>query len=503
MSVDSANGFLKAVYLVCSALLLMAIAFNTVVTRAFARGVYGFVVTAFVLYFSYYLVFVRQQKGWIDILKPVFFFNLVIVVLFYYAGFEFGLPRNEFKVGFTYDNFWDFYFQSLTVAEGTFEAINTGYFPFSYALAKLFAFLSGWKLGFHNIRQATIVIYVVYLVVFLSPLVLLAREVIIANRLNGDRVVFLGMFLAICYPILFVVERGNYAIVSFFFLSLMLYFYNRGKHGWCAACAGFLISLKVVNLVFVIFVLRYCFRQLGVFFGTIVSVTCCSLIFLFGFDFSKWALFKYALVAPFGHMVRNVAQQYFVATDGGKLQGGAAGFEAFRVLLHTLFYSVKTNLVSDVPAWNLFLLAMGLVSIIYFYVRCRKTADWLDEILVLTTVPLLFHSASAEYNLLLLMPAFMLIAARGATLYNDALMRFSGLFLMLSGGVVIWLVKVDAPEVFNSATPKSFLVPFSLLGILATIYFKKYFLGADLPSDGMHSESPVERRESVESVSSR
>ena len=73
MSVDSANGFLKAVYLVCSALLLMAIAFNTVVTRAFARGVYGFVVTAFVLYFSYYLVFVRQQKGWIDILKPVFF----------------------------------------------------------------------------------------------------------------------------------------------------------------------------------------------------------------------------------------------------------------------------------------------------------------------------------------------------------------------------------------------------------------------------------------------
>ena len=155
-------------------------------------------------------------------------------------------------------------------------------------------------------------------------------------------------------------------------------------------------------------------------------MTCCSLIFLFGFDFSKWALFKYALVAPFGHMVRNVAQQYFVATDGGKLQGGAAGFEAFRVLLHTLFYSVKTNLVSDVPAWNLFLLAMGLVSIIYFYVRCRKTADWLDEILVLTTVPLLFHSASAEYNLLLLMPAFMLIAARGATLYNDALMRFSG-----------------------------------------------------------------------------
>jgi|GEM_PF-6873567 len=492
MNVDNANRFLKAVYLVCSALLLMAIAFNTVMTRAIARGVYGFVATAFVLCFSYYLVFVRQRKSWVDILKPVFFFNLVIVVLFYYAGFEFGFPRNEFKIGFTYGNFWDYYFQSLTVAEGTFEAINTGYFPFSYALAKLFTFLSGWRLGYHNIRQATIVIYTVYLMVFLSPLILLGREIIIANRLKGDGVFFLVVFLAICYPILFVVERGNYAIVSFFFLSLMLYFYDRGKHGWCAMCAGFLIALKVVNVVFVIFVLRYCFRQLGIFFGTIISATCCSLIFLFGFDFSKWALFKYALVAPFGHMVRNVAQQYFVATDGGKLQGGAAGFEAFRVLLHTLFYSVKINLVSDVPAWNLFLLALGLVSVIYFYVRCRKSADWLDEILVLTTVPLLFHSASAEYNLLLLMPAFMLIAARGASLYNDALMRFSGLFLMLSGGVVIWLVKVDASETFNSATPKSFLIPFSLLGILLTIYTKQYYL-----AEGFHSESVSRYRSAV------
>jgi hypothetical protein len=197
-------------------------------------------------------------------------------------------------------------------------------------------------------------------------------------------------------------------------------------------------------------------------------------------------MFKYALVAPFGHMLRNVVQQYFITTDGGKLQGGVAGIEGFRVLLHTLFYSVKTNLVSDIGWWNLVLLAMGLLSVIYFYLACRKSADWLDEIMVLTVVPLLFHSASADYNLLLLMPAFMIVAARASSVYNNTLLRFSNLFLILSGGVVIWLVRVDVSEVFNSATPRSLLVPFSLLGILLTVFTKKHFLtlGQDTAPQG-------------------
>jgi hypothetical protein len=479
MNIVSTTYFLKVLYWICATALLVAIAFNTVVSTADPRGGYGFLATAFVLCFSYYLVFVREKaNGLIDTLKPVLYFNLVIVVLFYYAGFEFGFKRNDFKVGFTYSNFWDFYYQALTAAEGTFEAINTGYFPFSYAISKLFAVLAGWKPGFHNIRSGTILIYVGFLIVFLSPLVLLAREIVVSKRLRGETVFFLALFLAICYPILFAVERGNYAIISFFFLSLMLYFYNRGNLGWCAVCAGFLVSLKVVNLLFIVFVLRYCFRQLGVFLGTIVSVTCCSLIFLFGFDFAKWRVFKYALLAPFGHMVPDVVQQLFVVTDGGKLQGGAAGIEAFRVLMRTLIFSVNTNLTSDIPAWNLFLLAVGFVFFVYFYAKCRKTADWLDEVMVLTTIPLLFHSASAEYNLLLLIPSLMLIACREASLYNDRLLRFSGLFLMLSGGLVISLVRVNSAELFNSATPKSFLVPFSLLGVLLTIYTKKHFDGS-------------------------
>lgn len=486
---QTVDSFLMALYGACSALLLMAIAFNTVFSTADARGGYGFLATAVVLCFSYYLVFVRTEpEGLVDTLSPVLFFNLVIVVLFYYAGFEFGFKRNDFKVGFTYSNFWDFYYQALTAAEETFETVNTGYFPFSYAISKFFAVLAGWRPGFHNIRSGTVLIYFIFLMVFLSPLVLLAREIVVSKRFRGEKVFFLGLFLAICYPVLFAVERGNFVIISFFFLALMLYFYNRGKLGWCTVCAGLLVSLKVVNLLFVVFVLRYCFRQLGLFLGVVVSVTVGSLIALFGFNVDKWAVFKYALVAPFGHMVPDVVQQVFVATDGGKLQGGAAGIEAFRVLLRTLIYSVNANLTSDIAIWNLFLLAAGFVFFVYFYVRCRKTADWLDEVMVLTTIPLLFHSASAEYNLLLLMPALMLIASRETSLYHNMLLRFSGLFLMLSGGIVIALVRVDSGQ-FNSVTPKSFLVPFSLLALLLTIYVRK---DLDRPgSSAEHAGEPI------------
>jgi hypothetical protein len=160
-------------------------------------------------------------------------------------------------------------------------------------------------------------------------------------------------------------------------------------------------------------------------------------------------------------------------------------------LLRTLFLSVNANLTFDIPVWNLLLLAIGGTFIVYFYVMCRKTADWLDEVMVLTTIPLLFHSASAEYNLLLLMPALMVVASRDASLYNNTLLRFSGLFLMLSGGVVISLVRVNNAGLFNSATPKSFLVPFSLLGILVTIYMRKNLDGSGPQSELVRHDLPT------------
>ena len=169
----SGNNFLKALFWALATILLLAIIFHSVseiytsglISRSGVRAIYGLFATSAVLYFSYYFVFLRKPLGEItDIFKPVLFFNISIIFLFYYAGFEFGLARNDFKVGFTYGNFWDFYYQALTAAERTYEAINTGYLPFSYALSIIYAKLLGWKKGFHPITAWTVVIYLSYLV---------------------------------------------------------------------------------------------------------------------------------------------------------------------------------------------------------------------------------------------------------------------------------------------------------------------------------------------------
>ncbi len=473
--------FLKTLYWVCATLLLAAIAFHSIseifsaglISRAGVRACYGFFATAFVLFFAHYIVFARQMSGGIiDIFRPVFYFNIVIVVLFYYSGFEFGLPRNDFKVGFAYGNFTDFYFQALTAAERTYEAINTGYLPFSYALSILFAKLVGWKQGLHSTTSWTVFIYFAYLVVFLSPLALLVRQVAIANRLRGESIFFLGLFLATCYPVLFVVERGNFAVISFFCLSLMMYFYNSGRHGWCAVLIGLLVSLKTLNFVYLIFVLRRLPYHWKTFLVTMVLMTIISLVFIFGFSMTKWGVFKYALTSPIGGMIPDAVKQVFVMTDGGKLQGGSS-IEAFRVLLRTLFFSVKQNITTDVPALNLFLIGIGATCLAFFYIYRRNRMDWLDEIMVLTIIPILFHAQAAEYNLMLLMPALMLIASRQMNSYNETLLRYASLFIMLSGGVVIALIDQDTRLNFNSVTPKSLLVPFSLIGILLTIWSKK------------------------------
>ncbi len=164
-----------------------------------------------------------------------------------------------------------------------------------------------------------------------------------------------------------------------------------------------------------------------------------------------------------------------IETDSGKLSGGATGFEAFRILLRALFYSVKDNMTSDSAALNLVMMVVGVACICCFYLFCCRRTDWVDEILILATVPMLFHPASGSYNLMLVLPAMMVIARQKPSAYDAGMLRFAGLFLMLSSGIVISTITCcyDVPGRYTSVTPESFLVPFSLLSILLMIFARK------------------------------
>lgn len=482
----TSSNFLKHLYLVLATIFIVALIVHTkaevhysvqLFSESTFRAFYGFLAAIAVVFYSYYLVFVRKTDGSvIDILRPVFFFNFVIVILFYYSRFDFGLPINDFKVGFTYSNFWDFYYQVLTAADKSYVAINTGYLPFSYAVAKTFAKLAGWKHDIHPIGTRVILIYTLYMAIFISPLFLFAKHVVKTRQFDKDTSFFLLIFLAISYPVLFVVERGNFLILSFFFLSLVVYFYHQGDYRRSAIFAAFLISVKVFNFIYLIFIFRRLSGYWKPFMVTLVLLSLLSLLVIFGFHIEKWGIFKYALTSPVGGMIPDAVQQVFVMTDGGKLQGGSS-IDSYRVLIRTLLVGVKQNLTTDMPVFNLACMAIGAVWLGLFYAFRRKQLNWKEEILVLSIIPMLFHAQAAEYNLMLLMPCLMLICADKLTSYQEVILKLSGLYLMLSGGVVIALIDQvtsgPASGVYNSVTPKSFLVPFSLFGILWTIYFKR------------------------------
>lgn len=461
---------LKALYWAGAGLLLVAVAYHSFVAGLHVRSIYGLVATATVIGFGHYVVFGRRVLDPIMILKPVLFFNVVIVVLFYYGSLEWGLTHTEFKAAWYFGNFWDFYAIVLSQAERTYQWVSTGYLPFAYALSKVFAKLMMWSPDHHDFNTRTSLVYFGYVFVSMSPLALLGRGVAVANRLSKEQIFFFAVFLMTCYPVFFTVERGNYVMVSFFFLGLAIFSYDRGRSHWAAFFLGLLVALKVFNVVFALFVLRRCYRQFGTFVVTVLATSLASLIYLFRVHPVQWAIFKSVFLVPVGGMVATVAAP--IETDSGKLSGGTTGFEAFRILLRTLFYSVKDNMTSDSATLNLVMMVVGIACIGCFYVFCRRRTDWVDEILVLAIVPMLFHPASGSYNLMLVLPALMVIACRKPAAYDAAMLRFAGLFLMLSSGIVISTITCcyDVPGRYTSVTPESFLVPFSLLSILAMIF---------------------------------
>lgn len=471
MNVEST---LRRGYLVCSALLLLALVYHLVAHKFHGRSLYAVVSAYAVLYFGYYYLFRYRAESLWQLLKPIFYFNLAIVILFYLGRFEFGLASNDFKVGFTYGNFWDFYFQALTVSDQTYKAANTGYFPFAYAISKLFAFLGGWRNGLYEVNGTMIRLYVVYLLLFLSPMILLIQEMKKSCKLDQERTWLLGIFVVVSYPFLFAVERGNFAIVSFFFLALMAYFYQRGQLRYCAVAGALLLSVKLLNIIFLLFLIRRCRKYWREFLLVFAGVSLLSLIYLFGFDYQKWAIFKLALLSPLQGLFPDLFKESFVVTDGGRLQG-MTSIDSFRVLLKTLVTNATMNATTNIPVLDAVLMLVGVALLAFFYLRCARNASWQEELIIVLCVVMAFHSGAAEYNLLLLLVPLAYLAGEPMDGHVGQLMRYVGICLMLSGGVVLYLVALPEPSGFyNSASPKSFLVPFGLVAGIVTILANAY-----------------------------
>jgi hypothetical protein len=236
-----------------------------------------------------------------------------------------------------------------------------------------------------------------------------------------------------------------------------------------------LLSVKLLNIIFLVFLIRRCRKYWREFLLVTAAVSLLSLIYLFGFDYEKWAIFKLALLSPLQGLFPSLFKESFVVTDGGRLQG-MSSIDGFRVLLKTLVTNTSINDVTDIAALDAVLMLFGAVLLIFFYIRCARNASWQEELMVVLCVVMAFHSGAADYNLLLLLVPLAYLADESMEGHVGRLMRYAGLYFMLSGGVTLYLVAVttDPNTAYLTASPKSLLVPFGLVANIAIILANAY-----------------------------
>lgn len=364
------------------------------------------------------LLFFRTKFTMRSAFITILSLNILFLLLAYLHGYEVGGPRQAFRIGFTYSNFWDFYYQLLTVSDETYTAIATGYLPFSWLFAKLYAVLDGWSGNGPDLKASTKLYYFSFFLISVAPLLLFANAV--RERWGVERALAFTLFVAISYPIIFVFERGNFVLLSFGFLTLAVYAHWRKNQWLTMFFFSAFFSLKVVNFLLILTYARtFGMRKLFLMLSLALAIQTVSLFLVTG-DISQWQMFAEAFYSPFQGMLNyfNITpiskgfEMEFIVTDGGRLQG-MTSVDTIRVLVFTILNDVKLNLTSITPELNLLYNFVGVIALVYYFLRHWRSFDFYTEIIALLTLLMFIHTGSAEYNLILLIPLILIYCLMG------------------------------------------------------------------------------------------
>lgn len=416
--------------------------------------------------------------------------NLLFFFLSYLYQYEVGGPASMFKIGFTYGNFWDFYYQLLLAADKSYHTIATGYLPFAWFFSQLFASIDGWTGEGPQIYASTKLLYFGVFAVSMSPFLLFWGE---TRRLfDNDTSILLLVLVALSYPIVFVFERGNFVILSFFFLSLALYSYWKGRKSLSVVLFSLFFSLKVTNLILMVTFIRFFgIKRWAIALVIIFVVQLVSLYYVTG-GVSQWAMFAEALLAPLQGMlsVLNVTPTAsgfsvpYIVTDGARLQG-MTSVDTIRALFNALANDIRLNMIGITPGLNMFYNLLGLGGIIYYFINNRSPRDLNQEVIAILSLLMLAHSGSAEYNLILLYPSAIILILAGKWVSYEYGFKCLLLMTVCIWSFPIYLVKVypDA-DLFNAASVKSLLIPYFLIAVF--IIFSKEITNGKITADRMN-----------------
>jgi hypothetical protein len=220
------------------------------------------------------------------------------------------------------------------------------------------------------------------------------------------------------YPVIFAVDRANFDVVVFFFISLFALFYQRGKFTLATLLLAFPIAMKGYPLVLLILPLLDR-RIKDVFLSSALVAT---------LEIASLALFKDGLVVEFGKMVVSFSSAYSIAFGLGSLVRFNSSIYTFLLfILKPIYPFLASNTAFN---WGYIATAIVIFGVTAIVMYVKNYPFW-RRLLIVTLMMILFPQSSGDYRLLMLYPPMVMF------LGLEEPSSFDNIFVVLFGLILI------------------------------------------------------------------
>lgn len=154
---------------------------------------------------------------------------------------------------------------------------------------------------------------------------------------------------------------------------------------------------------------------------------------------------------------------------------GTSSIDAVRAVIYLTYNNITIDTVSENKFFKLFLIAIGLLILVLYYIRSYKHVNYIEHGVILIIVPILFHSTSADYTMVLLFPFTILYLIREWHQPDIYITKFLITTYLIMNMFPFHLIHHGAVELgrFVGASMKNFMLPVVFVMIIYMIIAKQ------------------------------
>ena len=297
-----------------------------------------------------------------------------------------------------------------------------GYLPFGYLVSFLFSLIHPWILSL----ALFITFFIAYLIWYITSTLYPHTKTNWGERFN---VLVLALFT---YPVLFILDRANFDIVVFIFISLFAFFYQRGRLTLATLLLAFPIAMKGYPLVLLtIPLLDKRIRDIVLTGALAVTLELISL-----------AVFANGLVIEFSKMLTSFGSAYSIAFESGSLV-------RFNSSLYTFLLFLKPSLIETTWFGRVYMFVMLIAFAFVTTVMYWKNYPFWRKLLLIVLMMILFPQSSGDYRLIMLYPPLLAFLAYEEKNAYDKFITFLLALMLIPKAYYVFYADVNIGIVLN------------------------------------------------------